>query len=77
MLEINTTHDRLLKSWVVSANNVGTDFPIQNLPFAIFRESSGDKPYRGGVAIRDEVVNLAAVAKNGLLDSLANEAAQL
>ena len=31
--EINETHDPNLKSWVESANDPNTDFPIQNLPF--------------------------------------------
>ena len=34
MHEINETHDQNLKSWVESANDPNTDFPIQNLPFA-------------------------------------------
>ena len=31
----------------------GTDFPIQNLPFAAFRRSGSAEAYRGGVAIGD------------------------
>ena len=30
---IDETHDPSLKSWVESANDPTTDFPIQNLPF--------------------------------------------
>lgn len=75
MFEINATHNPSLKSWVVSANNADTDFSIQNLPFAVFREAGGDKPYRGGVAIGDEIIDLAAVAKSSVFDSLAGEAA--
>lgn len=33
----NRTHDPALRSWVVSANTPGTDFPIQNLPLGRFR----------------------------------------
>ena len=36
------THDSGLKSWVDSANLPGTDFPVQNLPFGVFRRS-GDQ----------------------------------
>ena len=36
MLMINETHDINLTSWVNSANS-DSDFPIQNLPFAIFK----------------------------------------
>ena len=33
----NETHDPALRSWVESANASDSDFPIQNLPFALFR----------------------------------------
>ncbi|HTE14815.1 MAG TPA: fumarylacetoacetase, partial [Burkholderiales bacterium] len=46
-MPIDETHDAKRKSWVASANGHG-DFPIQNLPFAIF-SVNGDTP-RGGVA---------------------------
>jgi fumarylacetoacetase len=39
--EINETHDPNLKSWVGSANDPNTDFPIQNLPFCIFNRRDG------------------------------------
>lgn len=35
--EINETHDINLKSWIESANDPNTDFPIQNLPFVRFK----------------------------------------
>ncbi|WMN59217.1 fumarylacetoacetase [Pseudoalteromonas xiamenensis] len=59
---INETHDVALKSWVESANTGKSDFPIQNLPFAIFRRKGSAEAFRGGVAIGDQVVDLAAVA---------------
>jgi fumarylacetoacetase len=34
MTMLNETHDPALRSWVPSANVAGSDFPIQNLPFA-------------------------------------------
>jgi fumarylacetoacetase len=37
---INQTHDPNLKSWVESANDSGTDFPIQNLPLAKYLRGS-------------------------------------
>ena len=37
MTMLNETHNPALQSWVASANKAGTDFPIQNLPFAVFR----------------------------------------
>lgn len=71
---LNETHDPSLKSWVNSANVADTDFPIQNLPFAVFRRKGSAEAWRGGVAIGDEIVDLGAVA--GLLDGSASEAAK-
>lgn len=59
---INETHDLALKSWVASANTGTSDFPIQNLPFAIFRRKGTNEVFRGGVAIGDQIVDLTAVA---------------
>ncbi len=59
MTLLNETHNPTLKSWVASANEQGTDFPIQNLPFAIFRRRGSDEAFRGGVAIGDQVLDLA------------------
>ncbi len=59
---LNETHDPALTSWVDSANAPGTDFPIQNLPFAVFRRKAGDDTFRGGVAIGDQVLDLRAAA---------------
>ena len=65
MLMINETHDVHLTSWVSSANT-DSDFPIQNLPFAIFKRKEHDEAYRGGVAIGDQVLDLAAVANGNI-----------
>ena len=61
-MRIDDTHDPTLQSWVESANAPDTDFPIQNLPFGIFRRraSRGETP-RGGVAIGDQILDLAAL----------------
>lgn len=69
----NETHDPALRSWVVSANG-HPDFPIQNLPFAVFRRSGTDEAWRGGVAIGDEVLDLAALATANELSSVAGAA---
>ena len=60
MTPLNETHDPKLSSWVASANDGRTDFPIQNLPFAIFRRKGGTEPWRGGVAIGDQIVDMVA-----------------
>jgi fumarylacetoacetase len=62
MTQLNETHDPALKSWVASANQAGADFPIQNLPFAIFRRKGSGEAWRGGVAIGDQILDLAAAA---------------
>ena len=56
MSNLNETHDPQLRSWVASANDADTDFPIQNLPFGIFSRGS-DTP-RAGVAIGDHIADL-------------------
>lgn len=57
MREINATHDPARRSWIASANAPGTDFPIQNLPFGVFRH---DGRTRGGVAIGNYIFDLEA-----------------
>lgn len=74
MAVLNETHSLELKSWVQSANNSGSDFPIQNLPFAEFRRKSSNEPFRGGVAIGEQVLDLAAVAETGLFDGIVADA---
>jgi len=59
------THDRDLRSWVESADDPATDFPIQNLPLGVFR--AGDGPARIGVAIGESVLDLAVCTEHGLL----------
>jgi fumarylacetoacetase len=58
---MNRTHDPELKSWVESANDPASDFPIQNLPFGVFRRKGSKEKPRGGVAIGDQVFDLAAL----------------
>lgn len=73
---LNETHDPTLRSWLASANQLGTDFPIQNLPFAVFRHRGSDESFRGGVAIGDCVLDLAALSNQGLLSGDAASAAK-
>ena len=54
----NATHDPSLKSWVDSANDGTTDFPIQNLPYGRFKRRRVDEPWRIGVAIGEQVLDL-------------------
>ena len=63
---LNHTHSPAARSWVASAN-AHADFPIQNLPFAVFAEQGKFTFWRGGVAIGDEVLDLAALHGKKLL----------
>ena len=58
---LDSTHDPMLRSWVPAANLPGCDFPIQNLPFAVFRRSGSMENLRCGVAIGDSVLDLGAL----------------
>jgi fumarylacetoacetase len=62
---IDETHDPALASWVESANDPASDFPIQNLPFGRFR-TAPDGAWRIGMAIGDQVLDLQAA---GLIDT--------
>ena len=61
-VERNETHDPSLGSWVDSANDESGDFPVQNLPFGVFRRRSSSESFRGGIAIGDCIVDLGALA---------------
>jgi fumarylacetoacetase len=60
-MKLDATHDPELRSWVESANEPGCDFPIQNLPFGIFKRKGASESPRGGVAIGDQILDLAAL----------------
>ncbi|RTQ32024.1 fumarylacetoacetase [Variovorax gossypii] len=75
-IALNHTHDVHARSWVESANAQGSDFPIQNLPHAVFRRAGSNEAFRGGVAIGDQVLDLAALARLQQLDGLALDAAK-
>lgn len=62
---LDHTHDADATSWVASANQPGTDFPLQNLPFGVFRRH-GDERARIGVRIGDEVLDLCGLEQAGV-----------
>ncbi len=62
---LDETHDPAARSLVASANVADTDFPLQNLPFGVFRPA-GQAP-RIGVAIGDLVLDLPAAIESGRL----------
>jgi fumarylacetoacetase len=62
----DATHDPARRSWVASANDPATDFPIQNLPFGVYARDAGDAG-RVGVAIGDRIVDMRALHSEGWL----------
>jgi fumarylacetoacetase len=79
MTELDHTHEAGARSWVDSANDA-TDFPIGNLPLAVFRAAGSaaadGAEFRGGIAIGESIVDLALLARTGLLDGLAAQAVE-
>ncbi len=67
---IDSTHNPTLHSWVESANQKDTDFPIQNLPFGVFKPRNSGETSRIGVAIGDQILDLSLCCKAGLLQEL-------
>jgi fumarylacetoacetase len=64
-----TTNPRLRSFVPVPADS---PFPIQNLPYGVFRRRSGGEP-NIGVAIGESILDLAILAGHGLLDPLGPE----
>ncbi len=56
--KLDYTHDPKARSWVESANSPDTDFPIQNLPYGIFRRRGSNESPRVGVAIGDSIFDV-------------------
>ena len=64
-MPLDATHDPALSSWVPVPED--SDFPIQNLPFGVFRPRPGFDP-RVGVAIGEHVLDLSVLESAGLCD---------
>ncbi|MWV28647.1 fumarylacetoacetase [Erythrobacter sp. GH3-10] len=73
-IELNATHDPQRRSFLPSANDEATDFPIQNLPFGVFDDGKGS---RGGVALGDQVIDLAALVEANALSGTAAQVAAI
>jgi len=59
-MNLDASHDPAMQSWVDSANQPQTDFPIQNLPLGRFRGPDGT--LRAAVAIGDQLLDLKQAA---------------
>lgn len=55
----------MITSWIESANVRGCNFPLENLPFGVFRHGAGAP--RCGVAIGDRILDLGGLQQAGLL----------
>jgi fumarylacetoacetase len=64
---LDATHDPALESWVETANDPLTDFPIQNLPIGIATPRGEPGRPRPVVAIGDHVMDLRAARDARLL----------
>src|SRR5690606_18088847 len=73
---MNETHDPELRSWVPGADAPTSDFPIQNLPFGVYRPRGASEPPRVGVAIGEMILDVAGAAAAGLLEGDARVAAE-
>ncbi len=70
MSPLDTTHDPARRSWLESANAANADFPVQNLPFAVYApDRAGD--WRIGVAIGDRILDLRAAVHCGAIGAAA------
>lgn len=59
-----------LKSWVASANDPATDFPLENLPYGVYRHAHSTQI---GVAIGDRILDVGTCASERLLKDLPGE----
>jgi len=72
---LNPTHDPARTSWIESANSAAADFPLQNLPFGVFRTAENPAA-RIGTAIGDQILDLSAAAGRDLLPVTARSVCQ-
>ncbi len=69
------THDPTRRSWIDSANDANSDFPIQNLPFGVFRKKGATERPRVGVAIGTMVLDVVDAAERAPNEFIGSEAA--
>jgi len=65
---VDATLDPARRSWVSGATAPDADFPLQNLPFGVFRRAGTREAPRVGVAIGDAILDIPACVAVGLLD---------
>lgn len=73
-LKLSDMNDPALRSWVESANDPASDFPIQNLPLCVFeREHEGRSSGHLGVLIGDQILDINLLADAGMYDEVGIE----
>lgn len=70
---LDRSHDARRRSWVASANDPASDFPLQNLPLGMFtaKGETAHATARAGIAIGDQILDLNAAVAEGLLPGAA------
>ncbi len=66
-MRLDESHRGDLTSWVESSARADTDFPVQNLPLGFYR--AGGESGRPGVAIGDDILDLAAASAMHLVSA--------
>jgi fumarylacetoacetase len=80
---IDSTHDQNLRSWVESANDPASDFPIQNLPLCTFEATHAGQDGHAhthdhlGVAIGDSILDVSMLNEAGYFAREDEELAEL
>lgn len=65
---LDETHDPKVQSWVESANDPATDFPIQNLPLAAYEASHHDHSHSHyATIIGDQVLDVSMLVEAGVI----------
>ena len=60
-MALDHTHDVSARSWVAGAADPGAAFPVQNLPFGVYRQAGSTDAFRSCAAIGNSIIDLAAV----------------
>ena len=63
---LDETHDPARRSFVASANDGATDFPVQNLPYCVFTRPGDGAARHVGAAIGDQILDLTVLEAEGL-----------
>jgi fumarylacetoacetase len=74
-MRLDHTHDKAARSWLDSANDVDSHFPLQNLPYAIFRRRTGNENFRAGIALGDQIIDVTKLLREKQLPGQAEAAA--